>query len=101
MKSDIETNNVAECGKPKPCWVTEWGFENDDFSCPVNDDARAALVQSVMDDFRELVKQGKVTGETLLFVGYRPDHERARKWTVYRCGQLTKSGKEAMEPLSP
>ena len=101
MKSDIETNNVAECGKPKPCWVTEWGFENDDFSCPVNDDARAALVQSVMDDFRELVKQGKVTGEIYFSWGTDPITKEPRKWTVYRCGQLTKSGRETMEPLSP
>jgi hypothetical protein len=100
MKLDIETNEVAECGKPKPCWITEWGFDNDDLSCPVNDDARAALVQSVMDDYEELVKQGKVTGELYFSWDTDPSSKEPRMRTIYRCGQLLKSGREALEPLS-
>src|ERR1017187_1449297 len=45
IRSSLEKDIVAECGKPKPCWITEWGFNNHDMSCPVNDDKRAALVQ--------------------------------------------------------
>jgi hypothetical protein len=100
IKSPLEKYIVAECGKPKPCWITEWGFNNNDMSCPVNDDARAALVQDVMDAYRPLVQQGKVTGVLYFAWDSEPSEKQPSPWSVYRCGQLTKSGKEAMEPLS-
>jgi hypothetical protein len=63
-------------------------------SCPVNDDKRAALVREAMDAYRPLVRQGKVTG--VLYFSW--DSEPAAR-TIYRCGQLTKAGIIAMQPL--
>jgi hypothetical protein len=100
IKPPLEKYIVSECGKPKPCWITEWGVINYDFSCPVNDDARAALVQEVMDAYRPLVKQGKVTGVLYFAWDTEPSEKQPGPWSVYRCGQLTKSGKEAIEPLT-
>jgi hypothetical protein len=100
IKPPLEKYIVAECGKPKPCWITEWGFGDYDLSCPVNDHARAALVEEVMDAFRPLVKEGKVTGVLYFSWDTEPSEKQPSRWSVYRCGQLTKSGREAMEPLS-
>ena len=100
IKPPLENDVVAECKKQKPCWITEWGFQNNDLSCPVNEDARAALVRDVMNAFRPLVKQGKVTGVLYFSWDTEPSEKAPWSWSIYRCGQLTKSGKEAMEPLS-
>ena len=100
IKPPLEKYIMSECGKPKPCWITEWGVKNHDMSCPVNDDARAAQVQDVMNAYRPLVQQGKVTGVIFFSWDTEPSEKQPSPWSVYRCGQLTKSGKEAMEPLT-
>jgi hypothetical protein len=40
----IAGQDVTECGLAggKPCWITEWGFNNKEVSCPVNDHARGS-----------------------------------------------------------
>ncbi|MBV8696837.1 MAG: hypothetical protein JO052_03120, partial [Bradyrhizobium sp.] len=32
------------CTAAKPCWLTEWGFNNNDASCPVDDKTRVQLI---------------------------------------------------------
>jgi len=77
----------------KPCWITEWGFTNDSTSCPSNEQARSLLVQEMMNDFRQLAKEGRLTG--LLYYSWTGD----RVWDVYRCGALTQTGKIALQPF--
>jgi hypothetical protein len=103
-KAYMEKNAIAECGPRaggpgKPCWMTEWGFNNNDLSCPLNDSARALLVQETMDDFRDFVKEGKVTGELYFSWDADPWATTISPGSVYRCGELTKSGHEALGPL--
>jgi hypothetical protein len=99
----LEKYAVAECHPVnatggKPCWITEWGISNKDLSCPLNDDARAALVKETMDDFRGLEKQGRLVGEMYFAWNSDPWARKADPLSVYRCGALTEGGKLALSP---
>lgn len=97
----LEDYALSECkpqGQGKPCWITEWGFENKDESCPVNDTDRATLVREFMTaDIRPYVQQKRVVG--LLYYVWQKDvgakHEEPH--SIYRCGGLTPSGKLAID----
>lgn len=100
-KMHLETYAVAEChpansSAGKPCWITEWGISNKNLTCPLNDDARAALVKETMDDFRELAKQGRLIGAIYFAWDSDPWAKKVDPLSVYRCGALTKGGKLAL-----
>lgn len=91
----METEDLSECHKSggRPCWITEWGFQNKDKACPLNDGARTALVSEMMGDFRDLVRQGSVSA--VIYYTWSGDGS----WDVYRCGEFSDAGKEAIKPL--
>jgi hypothetical protein len=62
-------------------------------SCPSDERARGLLVQDMMDDFRKLVGDGRVTG--LIYYSWIG----AARFDVYRCGGLTQGGRLANGPL--
>ncbi|MDR3734585.1 MAG: hypothetical protein P4L10_03510 [Acidobacteriaceae bacterium] len=99
-KMSLEKYVIAECGHVnsrtgKPCWITEWGIVNDNISCPVDDTGRSPIVGEIMDDFREFAKQGRLTAA--LYFSWNMDPASKRS-DVYRCGNLTESGKLALLP---
>ena len=47
-------------GGGKPCWLTEWGFNNKDTRCPIDDADRTTLSREMMRDFRTYVQSGKL-----------------------------------------
>jgi hypothetical protein len=100
-KAALEKYALAECRPDKPCWMTEWGFDNKDLSCPTDDTARAALVQETMNTFREYARQDKLKGSLYFAWDSDPWATQVDPKSVYRCGQLTESGHEALEPLRP
>jgi hypothetical protein len=90
----------------KPCWMTEWGFNNTSQSCPINDKARTQVIQAERDAFKQFVEQGRLAA--ILFYswsGVLPfswDHNPNRKadvGAIYRCGALTDAGKLALSPM--
>jgi hypothetical protein len=102
-KSALEMYAVHECRPAaskvgKPCWITEWGFNNKDASCPVNDTARAALVREMMGDFRELAKEGRLVGIMYFVWNSEPHSKTIDPRSIYRCGALTESGKIVVSP---
>jgi hypothetical protein len=102
LKSYLEAHVVTECTTAKPCWITEWGFRNNKLSCPPKDGARATAAQNMMDAVREFVKQGTVTGQLLFsWDAGPPEAATFAAHSLYRCGELSKAGKEALEPLRP
>ena len=97
----LEDLALSECrpqGQGKPCWITEWGFENKDQSCPANDTTRATLVREFMtSDVRPDVQQKRVVG-LLYYVWERnPGAQNEEPHSIYRCGSLTPSGKLAID----
>jgi hypothetical protein len=102
-KAHLEKYAVAECSPAgsttgKPCWVTEWGIGNKDTSCPLDDTARAGLVQETMDDFRELASQGRVLDTIYFAWNSDPWSKQVDPLSIYRCGALTAGGKLALTP---
>jgi hypothetical protein len=77
----------------KPCWITEWGFTNDNKSCPSDERARSLLVKEMMRNFGDLVKARRLVG--LLYYSWVGE----ARFDVYRCGELTEPGKIALQPF--
>lgn len=82
----------------KPCWLTEYAFNNQDKSCPEDDSARVQLMREQREAFRKHVQQGRLTA--LIYYswsGLPSDLENAG--AIFRCGALTESGKLALSPM--
>jgi Glycosyl hydrolase catalytic core len=96
----IASQDVTECGLAggKPCWITEWGFDNTDVSCPVNDRTRTALVRETMRIFRNLAAAGRVSAVIYFSWDNDPWAKQTGPGTVYRCGSLTEAGRAALTP---
>ncbi len=43
----------------KPCWITEWGFNNESQACPLNDSTRAKVIQEERSAFKLFAAQGR------------------------------------------
>ncbi len=82
----------------KPCWLTEWGFNNKDQSCPTNDTTRALLVREMMGNYRPYVQQGSLIGLFYYSWNNVPDSPSFSPLTIFRCGSLTEGGKLAIDP---
>ncbi len=96
--------DIAEC-RPvgsksgKPAWITEWGFNNTDQNCPVNDTARTMLVKQMMGVFAKAAAQGRLVGITYFAWNSDPWSKQPDPYSLYRCGGLTPSGKAAIQQL--
>ena len=99
--SRMKNNVFTQCGSSggKPCWLTEWGFNIDGDSCPVNDTVRTSLVREVRSNFSSLAQQGKLKG--LFFFSWRDDTHAPHEdhSNVVRCGAVTDSGRLAIAPM--
>ncbi|MDQ0473159.1 hypothetical protein QO011_006193 [Labrys wisconsinensis] len=81
----------------KPCWVTEWGIDNDSPGCPVDDTQRARLVEEIIGDFRPYARQGRLAGLLYFAWNSAPGASSILASSVWRCGQLTKAGQLAVD----
>jgi hypothetical protein len=97
----LNSVDLAECRASgtaggKPCWITEWGFPNTDLSCPAKEAGRTLLVEELRGDFA-------AAGHRLAGIDYfawnsDPWSKQIDSDSVYRCGALTESGKQAVAP---
>jgi hypothetical protein len=99
----LEKFALAEChpansAAGKPCWITEWGIRNKDVSCPLDDTARAAMVQEIMNDFRQFAAQRRLFGAMYFAWNTDPWAKTVDPLAIYRCGALTAGGKLALSP---
>jgi hypothetical protein len=46
----------------KPCWITKWGIQNMDTSCPAHENGRELVVRQMHDIFQQYAKQGRIGG---------------------------------------
>jgi hypothetical protein len=94
----IATQDVSECGLGggKPCWVTEWGFDNSDVSCPLDDSARTVLVKEAMSTFNNLSLAHRVSAVIYFSWDSDPWEKQVSPGSVYRCGALTDAGRAAL-----
>lgn len=78
----------------KPCWITEWGFSYGNKACAADEAARSALVQEMMGDFAQRVRERRLSG--LMYYSWTGDP----LFDVDRCGSLTRSGQAAIAPIA-
>jgi hypothetical protein len=95
---------LAECHPAgdihgKPCWLTEWGFNNKDMNCPLNDGGRVLLVREMMGHFRSYVQSGRLVGLLSYAWNDLPEAKYPRSgYTLFRCGAPTESGRLSIDP---
>ncbi len=98
---------LSECKKgTKPCWLTEWGFPNKDDSCPLNDVSRARVVKAEREAFKQFSDQRRLAAilyyswSGVLPFSWEPDTKKnTDPYSIFRCGALGDSGKEAISPM--
>ena len=81
----------------KPCWLTEWGFNNADANCPINDASRTSLVREMMGNLRPYVQDGRLVGLFSYAWNDVPGAKTVSPLTLFRCGSLTQSGKLSID----
>lgn len=83
----------------KPCWVTEWGFDNHDLSCPTKDNNQHLLVKEMRDIFANAAEQGRLAAIIYFCWNSDPWSKKPDPKSAYRCGVLTDSGRLAISPM--
>jgi len=85
---------MSRCGMEgsKPCWLTEWGFRDEHLACPSNDNARRTLIVEMRRAFDEFIAQKRLAG--LIYYAW---DEADRSMSIFRCGDLTEGGREALK----
>jgi hypothetical protein len=97
---DLAPCRAAGQSGGKPCWITEWGFPNKDFSCPPEDSARALLVQEMRANFGKAAAEHRLAAISYFAWNSDPWSKQPDADSVYRCGELTEAGKLAVAPLT-
>ena len=78
----------------KPCWITEWGFAYSGKACTAPEERdHALLVQEMMGDFSQLVREGRLAG--LIYYSWTGDPQ----FDVERCGAISEAGRRAVSTL--
>jgi hypothetical protein len=95
--------DLAECrargtAEGKPCWITEWGFPNADLSCPPKESGRTLLVEELRRDFATAADEHRLVGIDYFAWDSDPWAKQTDPDSVYRCGTLTESGRQAIGP---
>ena len=99
----LKSVDLAECRAEgtaggKPCWITEWGFPNADLSCPAKEAGRTLLIEELRGDFAAAAAQHRLTGIDYFAWNSDPWAKQVDSDSVYRCGALTESGRQAVAP---
>jgi hypothetical protein len=97
--ADLDTNIFAACQRnTKPCWLTEWGFDNRDKSCPLDDAVRVRQVTVERAALRGFIDQGRLAASIYYSWSGLPN-EKENSGALFRCGALTAAGKLALSPM--
>jgi len=102
-KDRIAKYDLADCrssgsSEAKPCWITEWGIDNDATICPIDDAQRAKFVEEIRNDFQPYIRQGAVAGLLYFAWNSTPGASSIMASSLWRCGALTSAGQFAINP---
>ena len=84
------------CTSAKPCWLTEWGFDNRDKSCPADEGTRSKVVETMRGALKQFASQKRLSAA--LYYSWS-GHAGEVGSTIFRCGVLTEAGRLALSPL--
>jgi hypothetical protein len=94
----LEQKVFSECRRGgKPCWLTEWGIPNGTQTCPVDDTARARVIQDERAALKEYADEGRLAASIYYIWNSLPN--TFDPMSVLRCGALTSAGKTAIAPM--
>jgi hypothetical protein len=97
--ADLDTNIFAQCRKAtKPCWLTEWGFDNRSTFCPIDESVRLRQLQAQRTAFAHFIQQGRLAASIYYSWSGLPG-EKDNSGAIFRCGALTDAGKLALAPF--
>jgi hypothetical protein len=99
----LKSVDLAECRAEgtaggKPCWITEWGFPNTDLSCPPKEAGRTLLIEELRGDFAKAAVEHRLRGIDYFSWNSDPWSKKVDADSVYRCGELTEGGQQAIAP---
>jgi hypothetical protein len=90
---------LAACGRgAKPCWLTEWGLNNPNRSCPIGDAVRTHTVEAERAVFKPYVEQGRLAA-VIYYSWSGVPGAKEDPGGIFRCGALTGAGKLALSPM--
>jgi hypothetical protein len=96
----VLNDNFSACRRDsKPCWLTEWAFNNRDQSCPIKDETRVQLVGAERSAFKSFTEQGRLAA--IIYYSWNGDFvgQKENMGAIFRCGSLTDAGKLALSPM--
>jgi hypothetical protein len=71
-----------------PCWLTEWGIAQPKLTCPSGESTRAPLIREMRERIATFAQQRRIAGAY-----YFAWHGEPKAYALWRCGELTESGK--------
>jgi len=96
--ASLRRGALSICGPKVHCWVTEWGFNNANMECPLDDSDRAQAMAVARQGYDRLIATRAVTGLFYFAWNTDPWAKSVDPLSVYRCGGLTEAGKIASLP---
>ena len=99
-RASVLNYDFSACRKDsKPCWLTEWAFNNRDQSCPIDDTTRVLLVQAERSAFKPFVEKDLLAA--IIYYSWDGDFvgQKENMGAIVRCGALTDAGKLALKPM--
>jgi hypothetical protein len=99
-RASVLDYGFSACRKDsKPCWLTEWAFNNRNQSCPIDDAMRLQLIQAERRAFKPFVEQGRLAA--IIYYSWDGDFvgQHENMGAIFRCGALTEAGKLALRPM--
>ena len=92
----LNKDAFAMCTSHKPCWLTEWGFDNRSTSCPPDKTTLIELIETMRGALQQLATQGRLAASLYYSWAGHPGEVGS---TIFRCGDLTGAGKLALSPM--
>jgi hypothetical protein len=99
QRMSVMEDILHACRRDRPCWLTEWAFNNRNQSCPIDDDVRVDLVQAERTVLAHFIAQGRLAAS--LYYSWDGDFpgQTENMGAIFRCGALTKAGELALRPM--
>jgi hypothetical protein len=94
VRASVLNYDFSACRKDsKPCWLTEWAFNNRDQSCPIDDTTRVQLVRAERSAFKPFAEKGLLAA--MIYYSWDGDFvgQKENMGRIFRCGALTDAGK--------
>ncbi len=94
--TSLQNDVLSVCGGGgKPCWITEWGLDNNQ-DCPIDDGQRATAAAKEMDAFQTFVADRRL--QALIYFSWTGEPgSKPGGSDIFRCGGVTETGRIVLD----